>query len=75
MRGAPGIPGAVPSAVGAAVSPAAELAVLPHQAAAIASVDDAPGKDLKYAMVEDDVVVVDPVKLRVVEVIHGNNRP
>ena len=48
---------------------------MPHQAAAIASVDDAPEKDLKYAMVEDDVVVVDPVKLRVVEVIHGTNRP
>jgi hypothetical protein len=74
MRGAQGIPGTVPSAVGAPVSPTAELAVLPRQAAAIASVDDAPEKDLKYAMVEDDVVVVDPVKWRVVEVIHGNNR-
>ncbi len=75
MRGTPGIPGAVPSAVGAPVSPAAELAILPSQAAAIASVDDTPEKDLKYAMVEDDVVVIDPVKMRVVEVIHGNNRP
>jgi hypothetical protein len=75
MRGAPGIPGTVPSAVGAQVSPAAELAALPYQAATIASVDDTPEKDLKYAMVEDDVVVVDPVKMRVVEVIHGNNRP
>lgn len=75
VHGSPGMPGTVPSAVGAQVPPTAEFAVLPHQAAAIASVDDAPEKDLKYAMVEDDVVVIDPVKLRVVEVIHGNNRP
>jgi hypothetical protein len=74
VRSAAWIPGAVLAAVGAPVSPATELAALPGQAAAIASVDDRPEKDLKYAMVEDDLVVVDPVKMRVVEVIHGNTR-
>jgi hypothetical protein len=74
-RGAPGMPGTVPPTVGAPVSPTAELAALPSQAADVASVDDTAEKDLKYAMVEDDLVVVDPVKMRVIEVIHGNTRP
>ena len=30
---------------------------------------------LKYAMVAHDVVVVDPVAMRVVELIHGSTRP
>jgi hypothetical protein len=30
---------------------------------------------LKYAMVGDDVVVVDPVTMRVVDIIHGSTRP
>jgi hypothetical protein len=74
-HGAPGIPGTVPSAVGAAVSRAAELAALPSQAVALASVGDSADKDLKYAMVEDDLVMVDPVSMRVVEIIHRNARP
>ena len=61
----------VPVTVGAPVSPMAELAELPDQAAA-----DAPlVADLKYAMVEDDVVVVDPISMRVVDIIHGSTRP
>jgi hypothetical protein len=57
----------IPVAVGAPVSPVIELAGLPGQAMS----DDSLMTDLKYAMVEDDVVVVDPVRMRVVEVIHG----
>jgi hypothetical protein len=61
----------VPVTVGAPVSPLAELAQLPDQAAA-----DAPlVADLKYAMVEDDVVVVDPISMRVVDIIHGSTKP
>lgn len=60
----------VPAAVGALVPPAVELAELPDQSA-----DDPSShpetRDLKYAMVQDDVVVIDAVNMRVVEVIHG----
>ena len=74
-RGVPGYPDAFPASVGAAVSPAAELAQLPDQATVLDAVGDTPVKDLKYAMVEGVVVVVDPVKMRVVHVIHGGARP
>ena len=57
----------IPVAVGASVSPVIELAELPGQAMS----EDSLAMDLKYAMVEHDVVVVDPVRMRVVEVIHG----
>jgi hypothetical protein len=74
IRSSAGIPGAVPAVVGAPVSPAVELTGLPDLAAAQASIDDRLATNLKYAMVEDDVVVVDPVRMRVVEVIHRNAR-
>jgi hypothetical protein len=57
----------IPVAVGAPVSPVMELAYLPGQATS----EDSLAMDLKYAMVEDDVVVVDPVRMNVVAVIHG----
>jgi hypothetical protein len=57
----------IPVAVGAPVSPVIELAYLPGQATSA----DLALMDLKYAMVEDDVVVVDPVRMRVVAIIHG----
>jgi hypothetical protein len=57
----------IPAAVGAPVSPALELAYLPSQATS----EDSLAMNLKYAMVEDDVVVVDPVRMNVVAVIHG----
>ena len=61
----------VPVAVGAAVPEAVELDQLPNQAD--------PGSawvtDLKYAVVEDDIVLVDPIRMRVVDVIHGGARP
>jgi hypothetical protein len=67
--------GAVTAAVGAQVSATAELARLPDQAAAQASVDDTLATDLKYAMVGGDLVVVDPIGMRVIGVIHRNARP
>jgi hypothetical protein len=57
----------IPVTVGAAVSPVVELAYLPRQA----TPTDLAATDLKYAVVEDDVVVVDPVRMNVVAVIHG----
>jgi len=56
-------------AVGAPVAPAVPLSELPDQA----GIDDA--MFLKYAMVAEDVVIVDPIRMRVVDVIHGSNRP
>lgn len=55
--------------IGATVPRAVELSDLPDQA----GLDDM--FDLKYAMVEGDVVVVDPIRMRVVDVIHGSARP
>lgn len=55
--------------IGAPVSRAVMLSDLPDQA----GLDDS--FVLKYAMVEGDVVVVDPIRMRVVDVIHGSTRP
>ncbi|HTZ02245.1 MAG TPA: DUF1236 domain-containing protein [Xanthobacteraceae bacterium] len=52
--------------VGATVSRAVELSDLPDQA----GLDDE--MVLKYAMVQDDLVVVDPIRMRVVDIIHGS---
>ena len=61
----------IPTAIGAAVPQAVELGDLPDQAAA-----SMPGAGpLKYAMVEGDIVVVDPISMRVVDVIHHSARP
>jgi hypothetical protein len=65
------VPVASPVEVGAPVSPAVGLADLPNQAAT----DNFGTMYLKYAMVEDDVVVVDPITMRIVEIIRGNARP
>jgi len=57
-------------AVGAEVPPTVALSELPND------VVDAPwGEFLKYAMVADDVVVVDPARMRIVDIIHGNSLP
>ena len=61
----------VPVAVGAAFPLTVELRELPDQAAA-----DNPWADLlKYAMVENTVVVIDPIRMRVVDIIHGGANP
>lgn len=69
-----GFDAGIPVAIGAPVSPTTELAALPDQAVAAAAADPSAA-DLKYAMVEDDVVVIDSITMRVVEVIHGSARP
>jgi hypothetical protein len=62
---------AVPIAVGAPVPPSVELRELPDQAAA-----DNPWTDLlKYAMVENTVVVIDPIRMRVVGIIRDGAKP
>ncbi len=59
----------IEATVGAPVSRSATLAELPDQTGL------ADASFLKYAMVADDVVVVDPIRMRVVDVIRGNFRP
>ena len=61
----------VTAAVGATVPTAVELRDLPNQASNGAGA--AP--TLKSALVDGDVVVVDPLAMRVVDVIRGGVRP
>ena len=58
-------------AVGAPVPPTIALVDLPDQATA----DNPSAALLKYAMVHGDVVVVDPVAMRVVDVIRNGAKP
>ncbi len=57
--------------VGAPVPPTITLVDLPEQATA----DNPSAALLKYAMVHGDVVVVDPVAMRVVDVIRNGAKP
>lgn len=57
--------------VGTPVLPSVPLFDLPSAA----NIEAAEIKFLKYAMVEDNVVVVDPIRMRVVDVIHGGATP
>ena len=57
--------------VGAPVPPTIDLVDLPDQATA----DNPSAALLKYAMVHGDVVVVDPVAMRVVDVIRNGAKP
>jgi hypothetical protein len=57
--------------VGAPVPPTIDLVDLPDQA----TVNNPSAALLKYAMVHGDVVVVDPVAMRVVDVIHNGAKP
>ena len=59
----------IQATVGASVSRSVPLAELPDQTGLV------DAAFLKYAMVADDVVVVDPIRMRVVDVIHGHIRP
>jgi hypothetical protein len=56
----------IKAAIGATVPPTIALQNLPDQAA----IDAGGANDLKYAMVEGDVVIVDPIGMRVIDVIH-----
>jgi hypothetical protein len=58
-------------AVGAPVPPTIDLVDLPDQATA----DNPSAALLKYAMVHGDVVVVDPVAMRIVDVIRNGAKP
>lgn len=66
---------AIPTTVGATVSATAALAELPAGAGAGSSFIDSVSGPLKYAVVANDIVVVDPVEMRVVDVIRGGARP
>lgn len=59
----------IQATVGASVSRSVPLAELPDQTGLV------DATFLRYAMVADDVVVVDPIRMRVVDVIHGHIRP
>ena len=61
----------ITAVVGAPVLPSVPLSDLPSSAV----MDGTGAGDLKYAMVEGDIVVVDPIRMRVVDVIHGGMTP
>ncbi len=65
----------IPVAVGAPVARSVELSDLPNPTATSDVWIKSSTNDLKYAMVEDNVVVVDPVSMRVVDVIRGGAKP
>jgi hypothetical protein len=68
----PSIAPAVPAVVGAPVPPSLVLHDLPAQPTDPGQADDFGVRVLKYATVADDVVVVDPIAMRVVDVIHSD---
>lgn len=57
--------------VGAPVPPTLSLSDLPDQVVS----DSEGGAVLKYAMLEDEIVVVDPITMRVVDVIRRGVQP
>jgi hypothetical protein len=61
----------ITAVVGAPVLPSVPLSDLPSSAV----MGNTLAGVLKYATVEDDVVVVDPIGMRVVDVIHGGMTP
>jgi hypothetical protein len=62
---------AIRAAVGAPVPHAIALSDIPVQTLFDQdSLDDSRGNLLKYAIVEGEVVVIDPIQMRVVDVIH-----
>lgn len=69
-RAAPTFSGNITAAIGAAIPPSADLLDLPGQGAVGEN-----GGFLKYAMVDGDVVVIDPIAMRVVDVIHSGVGP
>lgn len=66
----------IAATVGASVPASAELLDLPdHGSGDSVAVDYSPAGVLKYAFVENQVVIVDPIAMRVVDVIHGSAKP
>ncbi len=62
----------ITAVVGAPVLPSIPLSDLPSSSAVM---DNTGVGVLKYATVESDVVVVDPIRMRVIDVIHGRMTP
>ncbi len=63
--------GDIPPAIGAPVPQPANLPELPLQN----DLTFEGASVLKYAMLERDIIVVDPVRMRVVAIIHGRTQP
>lgn len=59
--------------IGATVPRSVQLADLPGQSGIQG--DNNAETVLKYAMVQGDLVVVDPIQMRVIDIIHGSTRP
>jgi hypothetical protein len=57
----------IPLSVGATVPRSAVLLTLPEEARS----DDLSDQYLKYATVDDNVVLVDPINMRVIDIIRG----
>lgn len=75
QRGAGSLGTQIAVAVGGPVPRSVELSDLPDPTAAGDVWIKSSANDLKYAMVEDDVVVVDPLSMRVVDIIRGGAKP
>jgi hypothetical protein len=65
----------IPAAVGASVPPTSALAALPEPMQTENAWSQLWPAHLKYAMVEGDVLVVDTISMRVVDIIHRNSTP
>jgi hypothetical protein len=61
----------IPLIVGAPVPRSAPLLALPDEAAS----DEEAAQFLKYAIVEGNVVLVDSISMRVVDILHGGVSP
>jgi hypothetical protein len=61
----------IAASIGAPVAPSLGLRDVPD----VPTLADGEGDFLKYATVEGDVVIVDPIRMRVVEVIHSGAGP
>jgi hypothetical protein len=69
LRGAS--PADIPLIVGAPVPRAAPLLALPDEAVG----DEYTAQFLKYAIVEENVVLVDSISMRVIDIVHGGVGP
>ena len=65
----------IAASIGAPVASSLGLRGLPSGLPDLPALADGEGDVLKYATVEGDVVIVDPISMRVVEVIHAGAGP
>lgn len=59
--------------IGATVSRSVQLSDLPGHSGIQGGIDTEAA--FKYAMVQGDLVVVDPIRMRVIDIVHGGTRP